>query len=123
MSDNPLQLHGPPSPNLTLFPLNADEESPTSPVSPTNLLMNKWNPMEEAFHSYRNAYTIDIDDPGLATTGNGRLLAVENLTANLFQTLSLKKIRKEVNTQIVLQFFKLFSRNVSKFYVRVSGLF
>ncbi|XP_065066777.1 uncharacterized protein LOC135692541 isoform X2 [Rhopilema esculentum] len=54
----------------TALERSKDEQSPTSPVSPTNLLMNKWNPMEEAFHSYRNAYTIDIDDPGLATTGN-----------------------------------------------------
>ena len=31
--------------------------------------MTGWNPMEEDYFSIRNSYNIDVDDPGVATTG------------------------------------------------------
>ncbi|XP_071961579.1 tudor domain-containing protein 1-like [Antedon mediterranea] len=50
-------------------------ESPSS-VQPVNsciiaesVALDNWNPMMEDFISQRNAYNIDVDDPGIATVG------------------------------------------------------
>ena len=36
----------------------------------------EWNPMEEQYLSKRNAYSVDIDDPGVAMLGYGNLMLV-----------------------------------------------
>ncbi len=40
-------------------------------------MLNEWNPMKEDFLSQRNAYTVDTDDPGLATTGFGEFFRAD----------------------------------------------
>ena len=45
---------------------------PASPTSPTTQMLNAWDPMRNDYLSERNAYSIDTDDPGVATLGYGK---------------------------------------------------
>eukprot|EP00794_Sanderia_malayensis_P006037 gene6037-6738_t len=42
-------------------------DRPEPPTSPTTTAMDKWRPMDEEYLSRRNAYTINTDDPAVAT--------------------------------------------------------